>query len=50
MAASVMVNKFCGVGHKIKPAEAEAFLKTVDRDKSGTIDFKVSILRIFFVG
>jgi hypothetical protein len=33
---------FAKLGGQIKPAEAMAFLKTVDKDKSGSIDFNVS--------
>ena len=33
---------FAKLGGQIKPSEAMAFLKTVDKDKSGSIDFNVS--------
>lgn len=33
---------FSKLGGQVKPAEANAFLKKVDKDKSGTIDFKVN--------
>ena len=37
-----LVEIFDRLGGQIKPAEAAAFLKTVDKDKSGTIDINVS--------
>lgn len=34
-----LMDIFAKLGGQIKPAEAMAFLKTVDKDKSGSIDF-----------